>query len=262
MAAQGRESRFKAPASRGDSNTVVGCFIGTSADGTTAKANGFGIDVYGSSSNTIGGTAAGALNVISGNTSQGISIGDALASNKNVVLGNNIGTDVTGKVALGNGQYGLLLDHTSDNTIGGTSAAAANVISGNKLDGILIEQSNGASIGNVVSFNKIGTNADGTAVCAERRTTAIHISLATSTTITGNLIAGNSQDGILVDPGTSSTTIQGNLIGVSRVADAPGINLGGSFNGLQFNDSANLGMSRRTPSRPWANLTSSKPSTR
>ena len=123
-----------------------------------------------------------------------------MTSNKNVVLGNNIGTDVTGKVALGNGQYGLLLDHTSNNTIGGTTAADANVISGNKLDGILIEQLNGASTGNLVGFNKIGTNADGTAALPNVHN-GIHISLATGTTITGNQIAGNTQDGILVDPG-------------------------------------------------------------
>ena len=50
-------------------------------------------------SNTIGGTTAAARNIISANGYSGVEIDDA---NDNVVEGDFIGTDVTGKVALGN----------------------------------------------------------------------------------------------------------------------------------------------------------------
>ena len=53
------------------------------------------------SNNTIGGTAAGARNVISGNGSDGVVFIDGSATG-NLVAGNYIGTDVTGTMALGN----------------------------------------------------------------------------------------------------------------------------------------------------------------
>ena len=89
----------------------------------------------GASSNWIGvnpdgGAAVGDEgNVISGNGYDGVQIVDG--SNDNVVAGNKIGTDVTGAVALGNASDGVEIDSSSGNTIGGTAAGAANVISGN-----------------------------------------------------------------------------------------------------------------------------------
>ena len=53
-----------------------------------------------SAGNTIGGTAAGAGNVISGNTGDGVASGTGTTGN--VVAGNLIGTNVTGRRALGN----------------------------------------------------------------------------------------------------------------------------------------------------------------
>ena len=73
-------------------NKVAGCFIGTTADGTAAKANGLGIAISGSSNNTIGGTGTFDQNVISGNTGPGISIGGTPTSNGKVIQGNLIGT--------------------------------------------------------------------------------------------------------------------------------------------------------------------------
>ncbi len=49
-------------------NTVVGCFLGLTADGTAAARNrDFGIDIESSPNNTIGGTTPAARNVIAGN---------------------------------------------------------------------------------------------------------------------------------------------------------------------------------------------------
>jgi hypothetical protein len=49
-------------------------------------------------------------------------------SDNSVIEGNFIGTDVTGTVALGNGNYGVLFQGAPGNLIGGTAAGAGNVI--------------------------------------------------------------------------------------------------------------------------------------
>ena len=63
-------------------------------------------------------------------------------SHNNVVAGDFIGTDSTGGNGLLNRGSGVLIDTGSfGNTIGGTTAAAADVISFNQDDGVQIEAS-------------------------------------------------------------------------------------------------------------------------
>jgi hypothetical protein len=82
-------------------NQVSGNFIGTIAAGTKALGNADdGVDVFGADNNAVGGTTAGARNVISGNGADGEDISQA-----------------------------------EGNTIGGTVTAARNVISANGGDG-------------------------------------------------------------------------------------------------------------------------------
>ena len=138
-------------------DTITGCFIGTTAAGTAAAANGVGIDISGSSNNTIGGTGTDDRNIISGNTGPGISIGDLAASNSNVIQGNYVGTDITGTKALGNMQQGVLLGQSSNNTIGGTATGAGNVISGNLGAGI--DATSTGSTGDVIQGNLVGTSS-------------------------------------------------------------------------------------------------------
>jgi len=115
-------------------NLVQGNFIGTNAAGTGAIGNGSGVVTEGQSGNfsshTIGGTAPGARNIISGNNGPGINIGGTLSGS--LVQGNFIGTDVTGSIAVANASDGVFINFGSaNNTIGGTTPAARNVISGN-----------------------------------------------------------------------------------------------------------------------------------
>ena len=86
-------------------NTVQSSYIGTNAAGTAAGSTEmpYGILVNGAS-NTIGGTAFGAGNLISGNTTYGV----AISTSDNLVEDNRIGTDITGTVALGNGSAGVM----------------------------------------------------------------------------------------------------------------------------------------------------------
>ena len=129
-------------AGAGSSNNVIqGNFIGTDVSGTADLDNGRqGVLISGAAANnTVGGTiAAAARNVISGNDIDGVQIANAGSSN-NLIQGNFIGTDVSGTADLGNGRVGVLISaEATNNTVGGTSDAARNVISGNEDIGIQI----------------------------------------------------------------------------------------------------------------------------
>ena len=84
----------------------------------------------GASNNTIGGTAAGARNVISGSSSGGVGVGLIARRAATLVQGNYIGTD-----AAGTRPYQTHLVSScptaTNNTIGGTVAGAGNLIPGN-----------------------------------------------------------------------------------------------------------------------------------
>ena len=73
----------------------------------------------------------------------------------NHIEGNFIGTDPTGTIALANQNSALALLNSSDNTVGGTSSQARNVISGNALAFFILTS------GNVIQGNFIGTQKDG-----------------------------------------------------------------------------------------------------
>jgi parallel beta-helix repeat protein len=140
---------------------IAGNFIGLHLDGTTPAANGGnGLDLIGSSGNTVGGTAAQDRNVISANLFNGIRVG---GSSRNQILGNYIGTDATGTLDRGNGRNGILVTAgATSNTIGGSPG---NVISGNDGNGMLL---NGQSALTTVSGNLIGLAASGTAALGNR----------------------------------------------------------------------------------------------
>ena len=74
------------------------------------------------------------------------------------IQGNYIGTDGTN--ADPNGYAGILVNNSANNLIGGTTAAARNVIAGNRGVGVYI--ANPLSTGNQVQGNYIGTDATGT----------------------------------------------------------------------------------------------------
>jgi titin len=191
-------------------NRVQGNFIGTDVTGTKALGNsGGGVAIgFASNNNTIGGTATGAGNLISGNRSPipvnrspGVVIAYATG---NLVQGNFIGTDVTGTTALGNGNGGVEINRGSNNTIGGTAAGAGNLISGNREDGLRISDSSG----NLVQGNSIGIGADGAALGNDSN--GVALVCASNNLIGGpaagaaNTIAYNGRDGVLVDTGTGN----------------------------------------------------------
>jgi hypothetical protein len=143
--------------------SLQGNRIGTDTTGTVALANGNGVVIdSGASGNTIGGTAAslgtGAGNVISGNTDDGVRLIGSGATG-NVVTGNLIGSDASGKLALPNAVGVEILSGAAANTIGGTASGAGNLISGNASFGLYL--SNATATDNVVLGNQIGTDESG-----------------------------------------------------------------------------------------------------
>jgi hypothetical protein len=64
--------------------------------------------------------------------------GVRLSGDGNVILGNFIGTDVTGLLYRGNGSHGILIDGGGNNVIGGTAPGDGNLIASNLDAGIAV----------------------------------------------------------------------------------------------------------------------------
>ena len=147
--------------SAGANNRIEGNFIGTDVTGAFAVGNERGVFAFGEL-HTIGGSGAGAGNLISGNTLHGVQIGgdsaNQLASNIGVA-GNLIGTQLSRNKALGNGAHGVLLSRgATDCAIGGTLPNERNVIAFNALAGVYlptadVNPSRNGIRGNVIHHN-------------------------------------------------------------------------------------------------------------
>src|SRR5439155_27299585 len=126
----------------------------TDVAGTNSLGNaGNGVQIE-SANNLIGGTVAGAGNVIAGSGVEGVLIGGSTAVAGNLVQGNRIGTDATGAVSLSNAMNGVFINFAGSNTVGGVSAAAANVIAFNGLNGVCVNNASGiAVLGNAIFSN-------------------------------------------------------------------------------------------------------------
>lgn len=197
--------------------TVVGNYIGTDRSGTFAIPNYDGMSMEGAVQNcTIGGTTPEARNLISGNTDYGLPL-FGVGATGNVIIGNYIGTDVTGTAAIGN-TYGVLFDDGSfGNRVGGESPAERNVISGNVGYGVFF-YNNGTHDNSLIN-NYIGT--DYTGMEAIPNTAGIIIDgIAYQNVMDGNVISGNLQVGIGINiTGSDGNVVVRNRIGVNVAGD-------------------------------------------
>ena len=222
----------------GSTFTVAGNLIGTNALGTAAIPNAIGVH-SGLGIAYVGGNSAATRNVISGNVT-----GVYLGGNQGRVVGNYIGTDHTGTLAIPNGT-GVTVQASSA-IIGGGMADQANVISGNT--GAAVEIGFFGS-GAAVFRNRIGVPATGSGSLGNG--TGVLVSGATAVRIgslmNGNLIAHNGH-GVRFESG-GTAIVEGNSIfdhatgGItgsvlpstpvltSAVPSAGSISLEGSFEG-------------------------------
>jgi hypothetical protein len=213
----------------GTGNVVEGNYIGLDITGTVAVSNllhgvDLGTDQKLSVSNVIiGGTAAGARNVIAGNLGNGVWIS---ASTNNVVEGNFIGTDITGAASpLTNQADGVMLvNGSSGNTIGGATASARNILSGNLANGVEFvqtSQSTSAPGANAVLGNYIGTDVTGTLQLGNG-SDGIYVGGGTAQ-ISGNILSNNNFEGVELAVG--GNTLTGNLIGTDLTGTVAMANL-------------------------------------
>ena len=193
-----------------DTNTtgtlVQGNYIGVNAGGTGIVSNTWsGVAVFGGS---YGDWIIS--NVVSGNGSYGLFIGGPGTSNI-VVQGNLIGTGAAGTTALPNAYMGIgVWSNATDILIGGATAAARNVISGNGNNGIGM---GGASGGNVIEGNYVGVTSNGLSVLPNNGI-GVYVESSTQTnTIEGNVISGNTSHGVYLYQ-SSNNVVEGNDIGV------------------------------------------------
>ena len=210
-------------------NTVTGCIVGLDPTGTVKVGADMlrGIWVNGSPGNTIGGTTKGAGNVLSGNAN-GVAIENA-GSTGNKVQGNVIGLGTDGSV-IQNSKSGVRIALGATSTVVGSTSpngSGRNVISGNTGNGVNINLSNGQ----FVQGNVIGTSRDGSTPIPNGLN---GVQIAGNGTLIGggvsNLIASNTQSGVLIKSGVGNT-ITGNDI---HGNGGRGIDLGG--NGFLPND--------------------------
>jgi hypothetical protein len=212
-----------------DNSVIQGNLIGTDATGEVAIHNGSrGLDLEAGTNLLVGGTAAGAANVISGNESDGIGV-FAPASDY-LIEGNVIGADAAGSTAIPNAGNGVTV-LASGVTIGGTSANARNVISGNIQAGVTLEGSD-----NLVENNFIGTDKTGASALGNTSDGVFIIGFpAANNTIggaaqaAGNVIAFNGGTGVAVlDTSDSGLNVGNAILSNSIFGNAKlGIDLGG-----------------------------------
>jgi len=115
-----------------DGTTIQGNDIGTDATGAASFGTTFGISIESCANVTVGGSAPGAGNVLSGNAF-GIQIG---ATTGTVVQGNHIGTGADGIAPIPNGVNGIELTSSSSGLIGGTNPGEGNVIANSCQQGV------------------------------------------------------------------------------------------------------------------------------
>jgi parallel beta-helix repeat protein len=214
-----------------NSNIIKGNYVGLNRTGNAALRNYDGISIEGTSKyNMIGGYIAADRNNVSGNVAYGIPVFGG-GCFYNIIAGNYIGTDITGSFSVPN-TYGVLFDDgASYNMLGGKTAGAGNLLSGNSGYGVFLY--NPGTQKDTVLGNLIGTNWNGTLAIPNANGIVIdgpsykHI-------IDSNVISGNSQMGISIHiGGTDSNVIIRNKIGT----DITGVNaLANSIDGVRIGE--------------------------
>ena len=198
----------------GSNSSLVGNHVGYGVLGNLETAFGnvlYGIHVQGGLAHVIGGGSSADANVVSGNNSDGIKI---VGSEDVQIVGNFLGTDSTGNLALANGGNGLSFENTKDSLI------HSNLSSGNVGSGIsIVATSPELASGNKITANYVGVSKSGLNSIANGQS-GIAVFGANGTIIgvgetsLRNIISGNSGSGIVLT-GAVGTEISGNYIGVN-----------------------------------------------
>jgi len=192
-------------------NIIQGNFVGVAADGKSSVGNRtepapapgsaegnnlFGIEISGGNLNTVGGTVAGARNVV-GFNGDGIEVDNG--AQQNIIQGNFVGVGADGSTATKNLLHGIALRSSngfgpplgpaqpsepgvSFNLIGGTAAGAGNLVEFNGTAGIAVfgnpvSASGQPNVGNAIEGNSIFENGRNFMTAASAPTPLLGIDL-------------------------------------------------------------------------------------
>ncbi len=195
---------------RSQLNEVLNNKIGTNHLGTKKNPNrAGGIGIEDSNDNTVGGEAPKEGNLVSGNIGAGISIDPGSMGNR--VQGNKIGSDSSGTKKLGNTSEGVRIEGADNNTIGGTTPGAGNIIGGNGDGMSIINASNTTVQGNWIGTNPLGDNLGNLGAGIGLADNSSNNKIGGQTLTAGNWIANN-RFGIIAFPGTSGNAFLFNSI--------------------------------------------------
>jgi len=211
-------------------NTLIqNNFFGTDITGMLpVGGNPYDIAIFGAVNAPVNGTSI-INNVLSNNTLASAAAINLIENVNNTRIENNkIGTNRLGTAALVNAGSGINTLGTNALPVNNT-IIINNIISGNVAGGILLnDQTNNSIIqGNIIGTNITGTtaipNAFGIAIIADTQAAASPSQnnlIGGIGTGQGNLISGNTNQGILLQNDVLNTTIQQNVIGVSSTGAA------------------------------------------
>lgn len=199
----------------GDHTRIIGNLIGTNATGTKAILESTACNVTmeaGATSCVVGGTTPEERNIISG-AQCGFVFSDNVSS-QCAVIGNFIGTDISGTKAIPNVSAGGPWS-TSHHRIGGTRAGESNLISGNRCAAVTLSGYGGLQ--NYVIGNRIGLDSKGGRTLPNGIGIEVSMSQKQSaiggyTPAEGNLIFGRSVAVQIANAGSESIFIAGNSI--------------------------------------------------
>ena len=188
----------------------------------------------------IGGVETYQMNVLSGNTIDGLLFANT-SGNNHVVYNNFIGPDPSGMAAVTSAGIGIMRFGGTNVNIGKVNGVGAgNLISGNQ-HGIYYNANN--SWGDTISGNWLGLDLTGLAPLPNSWYGIAMFNGCSNVVVGGigseaaNLISGNTRNGIHIDGGASLNTIFGNVIGLGTDSNTPvanggaGIRIQGGANG-------------------------------
>lgn len=213
-----------------EGNVVQGNLIGTDATGTRALGNvnnGVGVS---ESFNLIGGLFPSDRNIISGNSGEGIGFATWPVTTGVVVIGNYIGTDITGTKFVQGAQVGIDLNFGCvHNFIGGVTAGEGNVIISSSL-GIKLE---GSERFNVVTGNRVQIGAAGARPLSP--SWGIQVIDSTYNYLQANQISGANSTGLMLYSGANFNVVRSNNVSRSSL----GMFVTGNDNTITANDLTN-----------------------
>ncbi len=206
----------------GDSQRIEGNYLGLNETGAAGIGGGGGVILESD------------FNAVEDNVIASELTGVHVEGDDNTVRGNKVGTDFDGDTALGN-IWGISVFGGNGNVIDD------NLVSGNLFTGVSLAADDGdPAEDNTVQDNQIGTSAAGSAALPNG--TGVEINASNENTLTGNVVSGNSGDGVQIldvdtanAPDADDNRLEENTIGL------PGLGNGGSGVKIDGGDQNHVG---------------------